>query len=251
MLQTRRRTQPSGVRATHSLLAQLYARLEQPEKADIEARSAAALPLASSWPDPYQQAVNNTWVGLRAGLIHAVQLWNQGSRRIAVDFLRSLVNEYPNSDRAQFSLGDRLNRLGEFAEAEGPLRKATIIDPSFARAHFELGYSVHQQGKASEAVKHYREAVRLQPDFAVAYFDLSFALNSLGDRAAAIEALRNAIQHDPGMAPAYQQLGELLRQDGKHAKSRAALLRAAELAKEPSPAGLNLGQSPADEPGNK
>ncbi|HET9833017.1 MAG TPA: tetratricopeptide repeat protein [Vicinamibacterales bacterium] len=227
------------VKAAHSLLAQLYARQGRKDLADREAAVAATLAEESTWIDPYQQELVAVWTGLEARLAVAQAMWSSGEQHQTIPLLRAVVNDYPSSARAQFVLGDRLNRLKEFADAEAPLREAGRIDPDFSRAHFELGYSLQQQGKVVPAADAYREAIRLQPDFALAYYDLSYSLATQRDIPGAIAALQDAVRYGPGLTPAYARLADLLRSQGREREARDVLDQAAALrrpASAPEPA---------------
>jgi tetratricopeptide (TPR) repeat protein len=216
-------------KAAHSLLAQLYARQGRQALADREAATAAVLGDESIWTDPYQQELVAAWTGLEARLATAQALWTSGRQSETISFLRAVITDYPSSSRAQFLLGDRLNRVREFADAEAPLREAVRLEPGFSRAHFELGYSLQQQGKVVPAADEYREAIRLQPDFAVAYYDLSYSLTAQRDVDAAISALENAVRYAPGLTPAYARLAELLNGAGRDREARDVLAQAAAL----------------------
>jgi tetratricopeptide (TPR) repeat protein len=233
------------VKAAHSLLAQLYARQGRQALADREAAAGAVLGEESAFTDQYQQELVAKWTGLEARLAVAQAMWTSGQQRQTILFLRAVVKDYPSSSRAQFLLGDRLNRLMEFADAEASLREAVRVDPGVSRAHFELGYSLQQQGKVVPAAEEYREAIRLQPDFAVAYYDLSYGLTAQRDIDGAISALRDAVRYEPGLTQAYARLAELLKgvgRDGEAADVLDELTEAAVLRRSASTPG------PAPEP---
>jgi tetratricopeptide (TPR) repeat protein len=217
------------VKAAHSLLAQLYGREGRKDLADREAAIAATLAEESTWTDSYQQELVDVWVGLEARLAVAQAMWSSGQQRQTIPLLRAVVKDYPSSARAQFVLGDRFNRLKEFADAEAPLREAVRIDREFSRAYFELGYSLQQQGKVVPAADAYREAIRLQPDFALAYYDLSYSLVAQRDFPAAIGALQDAVRYAPGLTPAYARLADLLNSQGREREARDVLEQAASL----------------------
>jgi tetratricopeptide (TPR) repeat protein len=214
----------------HASLAQLYSRLGDSKAAAAELRLVESLKDDFSWPDPYMDEVLALWVGLKARLTIASGLWKDGLRHKAIEYMQALARDYPESNKAQFILGDKLNLLERYQEAEAFLRAAVRLDPSFSRAHFELAYSLHQQGRIQEAAACYREAIRLQPDYAIAYYDLSFCLEVQGDRPRAMQALRDAIRYNPNVAKAYRQLGKLLTKDGQHTEALVVLRHALELA---------------------
>jgi tetratricopeptide (TPR) repeat protein len=218
------------IKATHSVLAQVYSRLGKTEQAEEQVRLMAPLAEEWYWPDPYQDEVLALWVGLKARLSIAADFWKQRRRDEAIRYLQAVVADYPESEKAQFMLGDKLNIVERYAESEAPLREAVRLDPAFARAHFELGYCLHQKGRSDQAAACYRKAIELQPDYALAHYNLSFCLAEQGDRPAAIASLRIAVRYKPEVAKAHRNLGKLLAQQGEYVEAREALQRAVQLA---------------------
>jgi tetratricopeptide (TPR) repeat protein len=222
--------QAPKVKATHAVLAQVYHRLGQEIASADELRLMKELSEEWVWPDPYIEEVSRVWIGLKARLASVTDLRNKGRDLEALQHLRALVKDYPDSARAQFVLGQTLNRLGSGMEAEPVLREALRLDPSNSIAHFELGSILQQQGKEDAAAQSYRKATQLQPDLAPAYFNLSFCLNKPEEHESKVQALRDAVRYKPDFAPALRQLGGLLAQDGHYAEAREYLERAVQLA---------------------
>lgn len=214
------------VKATRSVLAQAYHRLGKSNAASGEMRAIASLREDWSWHDPYQEEVMGRWVGLKARLSLASELWKQRKREETIKVLRALIGEYPRSEQAQFMLGDKLSQMGRFAEAEAPLRLAIAIAPEMSRAHFDLGYCLHQMNRVDEAADGYRRAIELQPDYAVAHYNLSHCLSYRGDREGAIRAVREAIRLKPEIAKAHRHLATLLAEQGRSDEARRATERA-------------------------
>jgi tetratricopeptide (TPR) repeat protein len=217
------------VKATHQALAQVYGRLGRTPEAEEEVRRMAPLREDWYWPDPYQEEVLAVWVGQKARITLVSRLWREGQRDESLRLAQALARDYPESPKAQYMLGEKLNVFGLCAESEKPLRAALRLDPNFGKAHFELGYCLHQQGNLTEAAACYREAVRLQPDYGVAYYDLSICLAQQGDREGALQAVRQAIRYKPDVGKSYRQLGKLLSEKGPSDEAREALQRAVEL----------------------
>lgn len=220
-----------NVKSVHSLLSAAYTRLGETAAGEQEARTAAALPEAPAWSDPYQDELFRLWVGQRAALTRVRDMWREGRQQETIALLREVVKAYPDSDAAQFTLGDRLNRVLQYAEAEGPLRESLRLNPRYSRAQLALGLSLFRQGKIPEAVGHFQEAVRLEPQLATAHYFLSLGLRAQGKPAAAIAALNTAIGHDPEMVAAHRQLGTVLAEVGRYAEAREALKRADEISR--------------------
>lgn len=219
------------VKSVRSLLSAAYARLGETASADHEARAAAALPEAPAWSDPYQDELYRLWVGQRAALTRVRDMWREGRQQETIALLREVVKAYPDSDAAQFTLGDRLNRVLQYAEAEGPLRESVRLNPRYGSAQLALGLSLFRQGKIPEAVEHFQGAVRVEPRLATAHYFLSLGLRAQGKSAAAIAALKTAIGYDPEMVAAYRQLGTVLAESGRYAEAREALKRADEVSR--------------------
>jgi tetratricopeptide (TPR) repeat protein len=220
------------VKATHSLLAQVYNLLGQTKAAEEQVRLMAPLGEEWFWNDPYQEEVVALWVGQKARLMIALDYWMAGRREEAVQRLQAIVADYPESAKAQFMLGDKLNVLERFTQSEKPLREAIRLDSGFSRSYFELGFCLQKQGKSDEAGECYLQAIRLQPDYALAYHNLSFCLEKRGDRRAAIQALQAAVRYKPDVAKAHRHLGKMLAAEGQFTQAREALQRAVDLASE-------------------
>ncbi len=82
----------------------------------------------------------------------------------------------PDLFKAHLYLGDALNRLGRFEEAEAQLTEAVRLQPGDVEARRALGAVLMARRKPGEAEPHLAEAVRLQPDDAEARRLLGMAL---------------------------------------------------------------------------
>jgi ADP-heptose:LPS heptosyltransferase len=70
---------------------------------------------------------------------------------------RKNIKIAPGSIKAQRQLGQELNKIGDFAEAEALLRAAVAQGgPEVARAHYALAFNLLAQGRYREAWPHYR-----------------------------------------------------------------------------------------------
>src|SRR5262249_1050518 len=60
-------------------------------------------------------------------------------------------------------LGNVLQELGNYREAEQVYRQVLAVNPGFVPAHSNLAYVLADQGRFDEAQRQYREALRQQP----------------------------------------------------------------------------------------
>lgn len=99
----------------------------------------------------------------------------------------------------------------DYAAAEGDLRRALELQPSFPEAHNRLGRTLVQAGKFTAAVSEYRRAIEERNgDFAIANFNLGDALERTGDYREAIKAYEAAIANRGGGYPeAHFEIGRI------------------------------------------
>jgi protein O-GlcNAc transferase len=108
------------------------------------------------------------------------------------------------------NLGNTRMNQGELALAEKHFRDAIALRPTYAEAHYNLANALNGQGRIKEAVRHYSQATTLKPGWANAHYNLGHILAKQGDPAKAIECYRRAICLEPGWADAHINLGAAL-----------------------------------------
>lgn len=114
----------------------------------------------------------------------------------------------------RYNMGIAEAARGRPAEAEAHLRRATVLDPSFAEAFINLGIVLHQEGRLTDALASYERAVRLAPDEPRAHHDAGVALEELGRAQEAERSFRRAIEADPAFALSHKRLGRVLEARG-------------------------------------
>lgn len=177
--------------------------------------------------EAYRRAVGTdrgssvAWFNL--GLEHSTA----GRPAEAIDPLRTAAALKPEGDTYSL-LGNCLNEVGRFAEAEAAARESVRLAPDDARGHGILGEALHEQGRHAEAAVAFRRAAALSPG-AQQWYQLGVALNAAGDPGGAEAAYRAAIQADSGHAEAHCNLGDVLRQRGQLRESLDAVRRGHEL----------------------
>ncbi len=172
----------------HGLLAEVYRRLNEPEKADREMRMAQQLPKITPVPD-------SVYAELAAEGVSA--FW------------------YETRGRAYL-------KKRRYAEAARQFTMALKVRPS-AEAHHNVAFALQYLRKYEEAVEHYRAALALRPAYRDALNNLATALFELGYVEESIAYLEEAKRLDPAFPDAYLNLGTFLMRSGRPAESIEAL----------------------------
>jgi len=214
-----------GAKVAHVSLAKAYHLYGDEEASKKAQRNAALLSDELVWPDPCEEYVDRSWVGLRARMSRINLMDTHGLREEAIVAARQAMYLYPESALTRLVLGQMQNRSKNFSAAEPILREAIRMDSKSAKAHFELGYALHAQGKVTEATECYRQSIEYRADFATAHFNLALGLQALKDDAGAMTELEAAIRFRPEYADAHIALAVMLERLDRHAD---ALLHAEE-----------------------
>ena len=195
-------------RLAHTLRAEAWTHLYEPDKARAEQRQATEAPEDQLWPDPFVEDVLRFQCGLAVRLRQAGDLLAQRRYPQAVQLLDETVQRYPQSMVAWLSLGDTWRQLGRPDRAEPAYREAVRLEPEAPDAWFRLG-CIQALDRPREAADSFRRAIRLKPDHALAHFNLGHRLKQLGDADGAADEFRAALRCRPDYAPARDALREL------------------------------------------
>ncbi|MFH1044094.1 MAG: tetratricopeptide repeat protein [Pseudomonadota bacterium] len=131
-----------------------------------------------------------------------------------------------NAAAARFAAGVQLLDAGDFAGAEGELRRALELRPGHSEAHYKLANACKELGKRAEAERHYLAALALDPRHAEAHNNLGAAQQLMGRAEEAQASYRRAIALKPGLSQPYLNLGRLLQQLGKAGEAEACYVQA-------------------------
>jgi superkiller protein 3 len=215
-------------KASHTLLAELEQRSNNPTAAAQERRLASELPEDQDWFDPLVNEVEQMRGGKQARLDVALKRM-KSSPAEGMSLLQKLIAEDPNWSPAWLSQGRALLEFGKYAEAEASLRQAVKLSPDSVDANFNLGLALFQQGKVEAAGACFQEATRLKPDYALAYFNLGHCWKKQGRPKEALDAFQQAIRSKPNYAAAHTNMGQLLSDQGDKAAAKIHLQLAVEL----------------------
>ncbi len=169
-------------KASHSLLATLELRANDPTAAARERTLAAELPDDPEWSDPLLDEINREKVGKDARLNYAVTLVREQRSQEALALFRELTSTYPDWDQAWLNYGPLSpGKAGLIPAAEQAFRKVVALASESVGGHFYLGVVLSQRGENQEAAEHFREAARLKPDYALAHYNLGHTLKRQKD----------------------------------------------------------------------
>lgn len=107
------------------------------------------------------------------------------------------VRKAPGKVRPTLNAGTALAQAGRHREAEGFLRRATLLDPSSAYAHAQLAAVLLTLRRPADAEPELREALRLSPSDVEATFNLGMLLYQSGRKVEAMEWFRRFLAIAP------------------------------------------------------
>jgi len=146
-----------------------------------------------------------------------------GQTERALGLIASAIALRPETPYYHSNLGNVLQKLERFQDAELCYREALRLDPALAEAHNNLGNALRALGRIPEAIGSLLEAVRLNPRYHEAFSNLAGLLlqQSQWREAAACydEARRIAPASEPyaaGLAAATIRWGDQLRTEGDY-----------------------------------
>ncbi len=195
-------------RLAHTLRAEAWTHLNEPDKARAEQRQAEQVPEDQAGSDPFMEDVLRLQRGMPARLQRASDLFARRQYPQAVQLLEETAQRYPQSPSVWLLLGDIWRQLERPERAEEAFAEAVRLDPQSANAWFHLGCSQTARRRTRQAADSFRRTIRLKPDHADAHFNLGNRLKELGDAAAADE-FRAALRCRPDYEPARKALSEM------------------------------------------
>ena len=117
---------------------------------------------------------------------------------------------------AYFSLGQALDKQGQFEKAIENYRKSLEITPHYKNAHNNIGFILARRGNLQAAIDQYSAELMYFPDNADAHNNMANALFDQGRIDEAASQYLQALQIDPEHANAHYNFGHLLLRQGKY-----------------------------------
>ena len=130
-----------------------------------------------------------------------------------MNFFTAIVEAYPNSAVAQYSVGALYIRLGNYDEAETHLNMAVRLDPNNYKAWYNKGTLHLRQGKAMEALDALNKCISIK-EYTKAYFSRAMLYEGTGKPDLAIADADRVLADQPQNARAFYIKGDCLEQQG-------------------------------------
>jgi Serine/threonine protein kinase len=188
----------------------------------------------------------------QAHYLQAIGLLQRYDRRDTVDraveILRALATERPNSAPVQAALGRASLAMFDFTKdrpwadrAIASADAARSLDPALPEVDVTVGETLLATGRAKEAAQAFHRALAANADDFQALLGLGRANAVAGDDAAAAAAYRRAIALQPSSFAAYNQFGAFFAARGRWKEAAEMFRKAASLAPDSYRAFSNLG----------
>jgi tetratricopeptide (TPR) repeat protein len=142
-----------------------------------------------------------------------------GDLNASVKMFETAVSIKPDYAEALFNLGVVLRGLNQFDSAIESYKKAIIILPNYPDALNNLGNSYKELKKLNEAIESYEWAIAYKYDFYQAHNNLGLALSENGQPKLAIKSYENSVNIKSDFIDAHFNLGIILKELGN--KDRA------------------------------
>lgn len=161
--------------------------------------------------------------------------YDQQRFRDAAALLLEVIRQDSGSADSHDLLGQCLEALGQFQDAEAAYRRAISLNERRGRddpwPHFHLGSLLHDLGDIEGATVALRNAVKADDRNVPARLELGVALKKLNKLNAAVTVLEKTSRLAPADAKIYYALGDVYRRLGWSERAHAAMSRFRELAK--------------------
>jgi tetratricopeptide (TPR) repeat protein len=129
-----------------------------------------------------------------------------GRHSEAVEWLRQVVERYPDDARAYANLGVALLQIGDTNAAIQALEQAVELAPDNALFRKNLGNTYTDARRYDDAIAQHREAIELEPASAGHHIDLGVAFASSGHLDSAIAEMQAALSRSPNHVLALMNL---------------------------------------------
>jgi len=167
--------------------------------------------------------------------------WSRHHKLQAIEQWKLALTDKPDNVIALCNLGMAMVDQRNWQEAEGYLKKAIALRPSFASPHIYWGDLYVEQGQFGRAETEYRRAVQISPLNTEARNRLGRFYQKQGQKSAAEEQFRASADAQPTVE-AWNGLGDVLFDQGRPDQAAAAWAKVTELMPFDEHARLQLGR---------
>ena len=148
-----------------------------------------------------------------------LKYYQSGNLNETIKLALSLTKNFPNHSFAWKALALSYEKTGKILKSLDANQKAKEINPQDAEVHNNLGNVLEKLEKFDEAQNNYRQAILLEQNYTEAYYNLANLLNKLGRFDEAEINYIQAIKLRPNFAEAFNNLAKLLKELGRFNES--------------------------------
>ena len=147
--------------------------------------------------------------------MRAYNSFRVGDYSTAEQYIRTYLEQNPDSDEGYVLLGNVCARSRRYSEAAAAYRTAIETNPENLEALNDLGVVCRVLGRNDESLAAFRAALKLAPEDATVHYNIGNVYKQTGDLKGAESAYRSAVAHEPELSTAWNNLGTLLQSQGK------------------------------------
>ena len=150
------------------------------------------------------------------------------------EYYQTLVEEFPNDERAHLLLGNHYFFQAEYNKAIGSYRRATEINPKYSPPYNQLGYSHRYLENYDEAKEAFKTYTKLIPDDPNPYDSYADLLMKMGNFEKSIKTFEKALKQDPSFFSSVIGIANNLNLLGQHESARDRIREALETTSMPA-----------------
>jgi tetratricopeptide (TPR) repeat protein len=143
-------------------------------------------------------------------MILALKAGVDGNQKQQEEYLKKLVELYPDDERAQAQLGQFYFGQQKYDLAIQYLKKSTELNPEYSSSYNMLGYSNRNLENFDEAEKAFKKYIELIPDDPNPYDSYAEMLSKQGRYEEAITQYEEALAIDPDFFPSHMGISNNL-----------------------------------------
>jgi len=162
--------------------------------------------------------------------IMAIEAGFNGDPMQQREYIKNIVQLYPNDERAHNLLANQYFGFQEYELAIPHYERAIEIDPDYSQPYNQLGYSYRFLGKYEEARSVFNTYIDLIPEDPNPYDSFAELLLITGEHDESIEYYNKALNQKQTFIPSYIGIATNLNIMGQHAAAREHLNEALDVA---------------------
>ena len=145
-------------------------------------------------------------------LDEVMRYYAAGDIKNALDYLESLIKDYPNESLLFNICGACHSEIGSIEPAIENFKKAIALKIDYSEAQFNLGVAFQKLNQLDNASDYYLQAIHSQHAYPSAHNNLGIIFLNKSRIDAAVKSFEWAIAYSPNYAEAYNNLGSALQE---------------------------------------